>query len=201
MTQRTRLQVFFAGVVLLSGSAGFGLYASGTAVSLAQTSASNAGAAVVKTQSYISVDQVEQGSAFEAAVVVAIQKGYHVNAHKTSDEFLIPTTLTAQLPAGLKQVETVYPEGHLQKLAFSEKPINVYDGSVTLKMRLQTTAAAAPGETSIPFVLRYQACNDTTCLPPVKVPVELKLKIAPAGTKAHPTHPEIFTSRNPSPAH
>jgi hypothetical protein len=41
--------------------------------------------------------------------------------------------------------------------------------------------------------LRYQACNDTTCLPPVKLPIDVKFEIAPANAKAHLEHPEIFS--------
>jgi hypothetical protein len=44
----------------------------------------------------------------------------------------------------------------------------------------------------IPAVLRYQACNDTTCLPPVKIPVELNVNVAAADAKGRAMHPELF---------
>ena len=147
---------------------------------------------VVKTRAYVSLEPVPRGRSFEVAVAVEILSGYHMNAHKTSEEFLIPTTLTSQAPAGFREEEVIYPEGHLKKFSFSDKPLNVYDGSVTLRARLAAGADAPLGDEEIPFVLRYQACNDTTCLPPVKVPVSVALKVAPSGTAAHSVHPEIF---------
>ena len=147
---------------------------------------------VVKTRAYVSLEPVPRGRSFEVAVVVEILSGYHTNAHKTSDEFLIPTTLTAQTPAGFRQEEIIYPEGHLKKFSFSDKPLNVYDASVTLRARFAASADAPLGDATIPFVLRYQACNDTACLPPVKVPVSITLKVAPAGAAAHSAHSEIF---------
>jgi hypothetical protein len=70
----------------------------------------------------------------------------------------------------------------------------VYTGRVTVILRIEAAANAPLGPQSIPLGLRYQACNDTTCLPPVKIPVEAKLTVAPAGTPAKNMHPEIFSS-------
>jgi hypothetical protein len=44
--------------------------------------------------------------------------------------------------------------------------------------------------------VRYQACNDTTCLQPVKIPVDAKFEVAAAGTKSHAAHADIFTATN-----
>ncbi len=155
--------------------------------------------AVVKPHAYVSLEPVPRGRAFEVAVVAEIRQGFHMNSHKPNDEFLIPTTLTAQLPSGFREVETVYPPGELLKFSFSPNPLSVYTGRVTLIMRLEAAANAPLGAQSLPLVLRYQACNDTTCLPPVKIPVEMKFTVAPAGTAAKAVHPEIFLSSKSQP--
>jgi hypothetical protein len=150
-------------------------------------------AAVVKPQAYVSLDPIPRGKDFEAAVVVDIARGFHMNSHKPTDEYLIPTTITPQLPAGIKLVDTVYPNGQLKKFAFSpNKPLDVYTGSVTLKLKLVAQANAALGPATFPVILRYQACNDAACLPPVKVPVNVQLEITGAGTKTRQVHPEVF---------
>jgi DsbC/DsbD-like thiol-disulfide interchange protein len=152
-------------------------------------------ASIVKPHAFVSLDPVPRGSAFEVAVVVEIARGFHMNSHKPSEEYLIPTTLTPQLPAGFQLTGTVYPNGRIEKFAFSpDKPLNVYTGSVTLKLRLLAKADAPLGGATIPMTLRYQACNDAACLPPVKVPVSVQLNVAAAGTKAQPAHPEIFSA-------
>jgi len=117
-----------------------------------------------------------------------------MNSHKPTDAYLIPTTLTAQLPAGFRLVDTLYPAGRLEKFAFSpNKPLDVYTEKVNLRLRLAAQADAPLGYATIPMTLRYQACNDSACLPPVKVPVEAKFVVAAAGAKAKAVHPELFS--------
>jgi len=152
-------------------------------------------ASIVKAHSFVSMEPVPRGKEFQAAVVAEIRSGYHVNSHKPSDEYLIATTLTAQLPEGFKLVDTIYPAGRQEKFSFSpDKPLDVYTGSVTFKLRLVAEAGAAIGAVKIPVILRYQACNDTTCLPPVKIPVELNVDVGAADAKGRAVHPEIFAA-------
>jgi DsbC/DsbD-like thiol-disulfide interchange protein len=170
------------------------------AIALAQdSSAPRSAAEVVKAQPYVSLDPVPRGKAFEAAVVVHIADGYHMNSHKPSDAYLIPTTLTPKLPDGIHLVDTIYPPGRLKKFSFSpDKPLDVYSGSVTLRMKLMAQDSAAIGAATIPMILRYQACNNSACLPPVKIPVTAELRVAAAGAPAKPVHAEVFAAPKPS---
>jgi DsbC/DsbD-like thiol-disulfide interchange protein len=119
-----------------------------------------------------------------------------MNSHKPSDSYLIPTTLTPQLPAGFTLAEAIYPAGRNEKFPFSpDKPLNVYSGSVTLRLRLTADDKGSLGATTIPVTLRFQACNNSACLPPVKVPVNLQLQVVAAGAASHATHPEIFAAK------
>lgn len=155
---------------------------------------------VVKPQSYVSLDPVPRGKEFQVAVVAEIARGFHMNSNHPSDAYLIPTTLTVQLPSGFKLLDTIYPDGHPQKFSFSpDKPLDVYSGSVTIKLRVLAQPGAKLGAVAIPMTLRYQACNDSTCLPPVKLPVEEKVVVAETGAKAHATHSEIFSANTPAP--
>lgn len=151
-------------------------------------------AAVASPRTYVSLSPVPRNHEFEIAVVVRIMPGFHVNANKVSEKYLIPTTLTASLPAGFKEVETSYPEGKTLKLSFSDTPLSVYSGSFTVRMKLSAETNASLGKQSLPLSLRYQACNDTACLPPVKIPVTVTIVAAPAGAKAQSMFPEIFAS-------
>jgi DsbC/DsbD-like thiol-disulfide interchange protein len=151
-------------------------------------------ATVVKPQAYVSTGPIPKGKEFQIAVVVEIARGFHMNSHKPTDEYLIPTSLTAQLPAGFQLADTLYPEGKLEKFSFSpNKALDVYTGRVTLKMRLTAQGNAPLGPATIPLTLRYQACNNAACLPPVKVPVMVPVTVAAAGAKAQALHPELFS--------
>lgn len=152
-------------------------------------------ATVVKPRAYVSLEPVPRGKQFEIGVVATIVSGYHVNSHKPTDPYLIPTTISAELPKGFQLVDTIYPPGEEKRFPFSpDKPLNVYSGSVTLRLKVTAQNDAALGAATIPMTLRYQACNDAACLPPVKLPITLKLQVAAPNAKAHPVHPEIFAS-------
>jgi DsbC/DsbD-like thiol-disulfide interchange protein len=151
-------------------------------------------ASIVKATPYVSIDPVPQGKAFEAAIVMEISAGFHMNSHKPSEDFLIPTTLTPNPPAGITVVDTIYPVGQLKKFTFSpNKPLDVYTGSVMLRLKLQADREAPMGSATMPLTLRYQACNDTACLPPVKIPVTIQLNVVAAGATPHKVHPDIFS--------
>ncbi len=148
---------------------------------------------VVKAKSYVSLDRVPRGKEFEVAIVATIHEGYHMNSHHPLDSYLIPTAMTVNPPAGIKVVDTMYPPGHDKTFPFSpKKPLNVYTGSVTLRLKLMAEAKAKLGSTTIPVTLRYQACNNSACLPPVRIPVDVPVNIAAAGASAHPANKAIF---------
>lgn len=152
-------------------------------------------AAVVKPRAFVSLAPVPRGKEFQIALAVEIAHGYHMNSHHPTDKYLIPTTLTPKLPTGFELLDTIYPAGRIEKFSFSpDKGLDVYSGSVILKLRLIAHNDAPIGAVTLPVTLRYQACNDTTCLPPVKVPVDVRVDVAAAGAATHAAHPEIFSS-------
>ena len=147
---------------------------------------------VVKPRVYVSLDRVPQGQAFDLALLGEILPGFHINANKVLQDYLIPTSVEPTLPAGFRLTKTSYPQGRIQKFEFSEEKLSVYDGTVTVRLSLQAPADAPPGKLKIPLTLRYQACNDRVCLPPVKIPLAAEIEIAPAGAKSRQQHAEIF---------
>lgn len=186
MNKRKAFPLALVGCALLL-VAGYGLPANAQAPPMSAKE-------VVKAHAYVSVDRVPRGRDFEVAIVVDIHQGYHMNSHKPLDSYLIPTTMTAKPPAGIKLLATIYPAGHNKKFPFSPtKPLNVYTGSVTLRMRMRAEPGAHVGKTTVPVTLRYQACNMSACLPPVRIPVSVPVEIAVAGASSHPANRAIFS--------
>jgi hypothetical protein len=152
-------------------------------------------AAIVTPRAFVSLAPVPRGKEFQVAVAVDIAHGYHMNSHHPTDPYLIATTLTPKLPTGFQVLDTLYPAGRVEKFSFSpDKGLDVYSGRVTLRLRMVAHNDAPIGAVTFPVTLRYQACNDTTCLPPVKVPVDVRVDVAAAGTATHAAHPEIFSN-------
>jgi thiol:disulfide interchange protein DsbD len=153
-----------------------------------------AAASVLQPQAYVSLQPVPRGHAFEVAVVAKISPGFHINAHQPSEDYLIPTKVTAELPPGLFVVETNYPRGVMRAFRFSKTPLRVYEGSFTVMMKLRTNGTAPIGPQKINLTVGYQACNQDACLPPTKIPVTAELEISAADTPAKPAHLDIFSS-------
>ncbi len=100
----------------------------------------------------------------EAVVDVTIAAGWHVNAHVPHEPFLVPTALEVLPPPGVRAGAVVYPPAVERVLPFSGgKPMALYEGQVRLTAPLAGTAS---GGGALRARLRYQACDDTHCLPP-----------------------------------
>src|SRR5258707_1109270 len=147
---------------------------------------------VVKPEIYASLEPVARGSSFQIAVVMKIRPGFHVNAREKSEDYLIATDLKAALSTGFSSGEVSYPKGKLEKFAFSKIPLNVYQDTVILRMPVTALASAPLGEQHIPLKLRYQACSNELCLPPVTLPLDATVRVAASTSAAKPAHSEIF---------
>jgi len=164
----------------------------GLAQSSVQGPALPRASSVVEPRALISLDRVPRGRSFELAVIAKIRPGFHINAHEVTLEYLIPTALQIELPPGFQAAETVYPPGMLRKLKFSSEKLSVYEGSVTLRMRLQALPDAPLGTRRLALRLHYQACTDEACLPPVQLPFIAEFEVAPVNTPARPANRAVF---------
>src|SRR6266851_1128010 len=162
-------------------------------IALAQDKPYPPAASVLQPQAYVSLQPVPRGHAFEIAVVAKISPGFHINAHEPSEEYLIPTKITADLPLGVALVETTYPRGVMRAFRFSKTPLRVYEGSFTVKMKLRAETGAPLGPKKIGLTVGYQACNQDACLPPTKIPTTAEVEIASADTPARPANTGIFS--------
>ena len=156
---------------------------------------SSPAAGVLQPKSYVSLQPVPRGRLFEIAVVAKITPGYHVNAHQPAEDYLIPTRITAELPAGVRLVETTYPRGIMRKFQFSETALRVYENSFTVRMKLRASATAPMGPQKIPLTIQYQACTQEMCLQPAKVAATAEIDVAAEDTPALSANPAIFSPR------
>jgi Thiol:disulfide interchange protein DsbD, N-terminal len=147
---------------------------------------------VVAPSVFASYDPVARGKEFQIAVVMKIRDGFHVNARKKSAEYLIATDLKTDGATGFKIGDVTYPEGELHTFSFSKTPLNVYERTVILKVPVTVASDAPAGAQHIPLKLRYQACSNEVCLPPVTLPVDAVVNVAASPGAAHPAHPELF---------
>jgi hypothetical protein len=147
---------------------------------------------VVSPEVYVSADPAARGVPFQLAVVFKIRPGFHVNAREKSADYLIATDLRTEPPSGFKAGNVVYPKGQLHTFTFSKSPLNVYEGTVILRMPVTAEAEAPLGPQQIPLKLRYQACSTSVCLPPVTLDLQASINIVASAAAAKPAHAELF---------
>ena len=148
---------------------------------------------VVAPEAYSSQDPVARGMSFQVAVIMKIRSGFHVNARKVTQDYLIPTDLRAEAPAGFKLGTIVYPDGALKTFSFSkDKPLNVYTDSVVIRVPVAVLSSAPLGAQHVPMKLHYQACSNEICLPPVTKDVDATINVVAAASAAKPANSQYF---------
>lgn len=123
----------------------------------------------------------EAGATARVAALVTIESGWHVNSDKPTFEYLIPTVLNLELPPGWEEEKVRYPPAETQTFAFADQPLSVFDGEVVIEAEVRVPENASAGPVPLQASLRYQACNESQCLPPVTVKSEVELRIGPNG--------------------
>jgi hypothetical protein len=111
--------------------------------------------------------KLKPGAELKIPLVVRVRPGYHINSDKPREEYLIPTTVTWEAPA-LKLEGVDFPEAEIVKYSFSDEPLSVFSGEIVITSRFRVPAKV-PAMQEIRGTLRYQACNDKSCLAPTNV--------------------------------
>lgn len=89
---------------------------------------------------------------------VELREGWHINAHKPLEDYLIGMELViSDVPVDA----AVYPLAEVKELGFSETPLSLYEKAFILTAPL-TENNIGP----VRARLTLQACNDVVCLPP-----------------------------------
>lgn len=123
-----------------------------------------------------------------------IEPGWHINGNKPNEAFLIPTAVHFNLPAGVLVDTVTYPRADRRSFAFAPgKELLVYEGKVGMTTALTVAGDFPDRQARIEAKLRYQACNDTTCLSPTTVTTELVVAVIKdeALTSAPATAPPV----------
>jgi hypothetical protein len=122
-------------------------------------------------------DKVNKGRTVRASVVMDIPSGLHVQSNKPLDKFLVATKLDVETPSGMKVGPVSYPRALMRKLKFSKGMVAVYEGRSILRFNVTVPASYSGGSGEIKGKLRFQACNDEACFPPVTREVKMWLNV------------------------
>lgn len=121
------------------------------------------------------------GDAVEARLTVRIALGFHIQANPPSQPQLIPALLELEADDGVELGPPVYPLGRPYRLHGATEDLSTYEGTVEIAVPVRTTPDARPGDHLLSGTFRYQACDARMCLRPATIPVELRVRLVPAG--------------------
>jgi len=104
-------------------------------------------------------------------VELTMAPGWHVNANKPNQDYLIATVLNAQ--DGKAIADALYPTAVTKTLGFSSGDLALYENKVSIKAPL--SAVSQRDGVLLPLSLQLQACDDSICLAPEDVALSVSL--------------------------
>ena len=131
----------------------------------------------VSVSGSLAPDKIKKGRVVRASVVMDIPNGLHVQSSKPLDKFLVATKLDVETPSGMQVGPISYPRAQMRNLKFSKKAVAVYDGRAILRFNVTVPANYSGGAGEIKGKLRFQACNDESCFPPMTREVKMWLNV------------------------
>ncbi len=109
-------------------------------------------------------DRVRPGEPFEIILRLQIANGWHINAAKARAG-LIPTAVDVRTESDVRVLDIDYPEPTQLEADFAEGAIPVYEGAVSIRVRLEVgESAPVGGSIEIRLAYRAQACSASACL-------------------------------------
>src|SRR5438105_3438151 len=114
---------------------------------------------------------MEPGTAAPGAKVLArmtghIDAGWHIYSMSTAEA--IPTTIQVAPNAVVERFRILQPQPHRAFDPSFNAETETYDREVTFLAELELKKGAPAGDSEISVTARYQTCNDTKCIPPVR---------------------------------
>ena len=121
--------------------------------------------------------RVAPGETSTIHIGVEVKKGYHIQANKLNDEYLIPTTLTINPDKHITIGKQTFPQNKKFRLEGSDDYLNIYDGNFDITIVFKTTETIQMGKYNLAAKFRYQACDSKSCLSPKTIDLLILIQV------------------------
>ena len=149
----------------------------------------------VTAEAFVSRLAVAPGATFHVAVRLSVDDNWHINSNRPLHDHLAPTSIGLDGPPGITSGEGLYPAGKEVSFPFSPEPLSVYENAVWIVVPVTVAKEADGGSAPLTATIRFQACDDRSCLAPetliFSIPVDISVD-AKAGGIRHRTVFEPF---------
>ena len=144
---------------------------------------------------FFSVDRAQQGSSFQAAVVMDIPGGLHVNANRPLAKYSVPTVVKVDAPRGFRVTPVTYPRGSVRAFRFGgsdESRIAVYEGRAIFRFNVSVPPEQPFGVENVRVSVRFQSCTDEVCYPPAARDLALRIAVVDRNTNSNRVNGQLF---------
>jgi thiol:disulfide interchange protein DsbD len=131
----------------------------------------------VNVNGSIAPDKTRKGRTVRATVVMEIPSGLHVQSNRPLDKYLVATKLDIETPPGMNVGPVTYPRPVMRNLKFSKGAVSVFEGRAMIRFTVTVPQNYSGSSGEIKGKLRFQACNDESCFPPVTREVKMWLNV------------------------
>ena len=144
---------------------------------------------------FFSVDPAQQGSTFQAAVVMDIPGGLHVNANKPLGKYAVPTVVRVDAPRGFRVTPVTYPRASVRTFSFGgadASRLAVYEGRTIFRFNVSVPANHPLGVETVRVSVRFQSCTDEVCFPPATRDLALRIAVVGRDTPSNRVNGQLF---------
>lgn len=144
---------------------------------------------------FFSVDPAQQGSTFQAAVVMDIPGGLHANANKPLGKYSVPTVVRVDAPRGFRVTPVTYPRGSVRTFSFGGSDttrVAVYEGRAIFRFNVSVPANHPLGVETVRVNVRFQSCTDEVCFPPATRDLALRIAVVDRNTPSNRVNGQLF---------
>jgi thioredoxin:protein disulfide reductase len=144
------------------------------------------------------LEELPPNTEFKLAVVLDIHPELHINAHETTEDFLIPTVVTIQPQSCLIVEEISYPDP-VKRALFTDETLNVYENRAIIYINLRSTDPIPKDSINITGSLSYQGCDDQTCFQPKTHPLQFSMVTTTDSVSPGIINADLFTDYEDTP--
>jgi DsbC/DsbD-like thiol-disulfide interchange protein len=127
---------------------------------------------------------VKPGGKVLATLTATIQPGWHMYSMTTPKGGPIPTTATLADNPAIAAVKVFQPKPERQIDTAFKLETETFEKQLPLLLEITAKPNAAAGPVILEAQVRYQACQNTLCLPPKKKVAKTTLKVDASATPA-----------------
>jgi hypothetical protein len=130
--------------------------------------------------------RVARGGWAKLTIQLRLSRGYHVNSHQPSEEYLLPTVVRLRPQQGIMIVKIAYPEGEPMKFPFAgSESLSVYSGRFEVTAEVRAARSAGLGLQRVHGEVHYQACDHKQCFPPRSTPLHFDVRVVRSHARRH----------------